>query len=255
MERLAGRDVFLCDPVREPVVPAAFSTPQGSNAALNRVIGFTFEQRMKIMEMQIERDKLSQRQWERETVEREKEREEREKERVERKTELQYLKLKLEEERLKLDSEGRAPGGNLGVSFSSLKLSSMVKLSPLPTGGKDREMEDFRVKLKECWKRFREGTRPGGNPGGSPSDPKIANMVKLLPNFSESDPDRFKVLAEESSVTAAGDDSLMCSVSESTDTVSEELSLEQPPACANDSREEVLLTVRLSMPVRVREFI
>ena len=75
MEWLAGRDVFLCDPVLEPVVPAAFSMPQGSNAALNRVIGFTFEQQMKIMEMQIERDKLSQRQWERETVERERERE------------------------------------------------------------------------------------------------------------------------------------------------------------------------------------
>ena len=123
-EQLAGREICSFDPVPELLNTAASSTPQGSDAA-DRPSGLTFEQQMKIMEMQMEREKFSQRQWERETEEREKERVEREKDR-----ELQYIKIKLEEERLRLGSEGRAPGGNPGVSFSSSKLSSMVKLLP-----------------------------------------------------------------------------------------------------------------------------
>ena len=44
--------------------------------------------------------------------------------------ELQYIKIKLEEGRLKLASEGGMPGGIPGVSFSSSKLSSMIKFLP-----------------------------------------------------------------------------------------------------------------------------
>ena len=58
MERLAGREVFSFDPVPEPVIPAASSTPQGSDAASNRPIGLRFEQQMKLLKMQLERDQL-----------------------------------------------------------------------------------------------------------------------------------------------------------------------------------------------------
>ena len=51
-ERLAGREVFSFDPVPEPVIPAASSTPQGSDAASNRPIGLTSDQQIKLLEMQ-----------------------------------------------------------------------------------------------------------------------------------------------------------------------------------------------------------
>ena len=177
MEGLAGRDVFLFDPLLEPMILAAFSTPQGSNAASNRMNGFTFEQQRRLLEMQLKRDTFlateRERQWEWEKREREKDRE------------LEYFRMKLEKQRLKLAREG----------------------------------------IAHC-----------GNPGSSPSEAKF----KLLPRFNDRDSDLFfspfEVLTEEPSVTAAGDEaSLMCLVSESTDTVSEEFSLEQPQTCANDS--------------------
>ena len=55
-EQLAGREIFSLDPVPELLIPAASSTPQGSDAAATRP-RYTFEQQMKIMERQIERDK------------------------------------------------------------------------------------------------------------------------------------------------------------------------------------------------------
>ena len=55
-EQLAGREICSFDPVPELLNTAASSTPQGSDAAATRP-RYTFEQQMKIMERQIERDK------------------------------------------------------------------------------------------------------------------------------------------------------------------------------------------------------
>lgn len=85
---------------------------------------------MKLLEMQLERDKLHARERE---LEREKEREERAKDR-----DLEYRKMQQEQERLRLMMEGRVPSGSVGGSVSpqygrlpfELNLSNMIKLLP-----------------------------------------------------------------------------------------------------------------------------
>ncbi|KAL2077768.1 hypothetical protein ACEWY4_027272 [Coilia grayii] len=106
---------------------SASATPVGSGADSRLpVSSLTFEQQVKLMEMQLERDKYLER-------EREKDREERAKDR-----DLQYKKLQQDYEHLKLLAEGRAPSGSVGGSASpqqgrlplELNLSNIIKLLP-----------------------------------------------------------------------------------------------------------------------------